>query len=64
MMHMSRDKVLAMGFPGGTVVKNLAVSAGDTTDVGSMPGSRRDPGITKDYPLQYSCLEKSMDRGA
>ena len=64
MMHMSRDKVLAMGFPGGTVVKNLTVSAGDTKDVGSIPGSRRDPGITKDYPLQYSCLENSMDRGA
>ena len=64
MMHMSRDKVLAMGFPGGTVVKNLAVSAGDTKDVGSIPGSRRDPGITKDYPLQYSCLDNSMDRGA
>ena len=64
MMHMSRDKVLAMGFPSGTVVKNLAVSAGDTKDAGSIPGSRRDPGITKDYPLQYSCLENSMDRGA
>ena len=64
MMHMSRDKVLAMGFPSGTVVKNLAVSAGDTKDAGSIPGSRRDPGIRKDYPLQYSCLENSMDRGA
>ena len=56
-MHMSRDKVLAMGFPGGTTVKNLAVHTGDTRDVGSIPGSRRDPGIKKDYPPQYSCLE-------
>ena len=63
-MHMSRDKVLAMGFPGGTVVKNLAVHAGDTRDVGSIPGSRKDPGIKKNYPPQYSYLENSMDRGA
>ena len=48
-------------FPGGTVVKNLPSNAGDT---GSIPGSGRAPGEGNDNPLQYSCLENSMDRGA
>ena len=52
------------GFPGGTVVKNLPASASDTRDTGSIPGSGRSPGEEKDNPLQYSCLENSMDRGA
>ena len=34
------------------------------TNPGSMPGFRRSPGEGNDYPLQYSCLENSMDRGA
>ena len=50
------------GFPGDTVVKNLPASAGDTRDVGSIPGSERSPGGGNN-PLQYSCLENSMDRG-
>ena len=50
-----------MGFPGGSVVKNLPVNAGDT---GLISGLGRSPGERKDNPLQYSCLEKSMDRGA
>ena len=45
----------------GTVVKNLPASAGD---VGSILGSGRSPGEGNDYPLHYSCLENSMDRGA
>ena len=48
------------GFPGGSTVSN----AGDSRDVGSIPGSGRSPGIGNDNPLQYSCLENSMDRGA
>ena len=48
------------GFPGGSVVKNLPVSAGDTS---SIPGSERSPGERNGYPRQYSCLENSMDRG-
>ena len=48
-----------MGFPGGSVVKNLPVNAGD---VGSIPGSGRSPGEGNGNPLQYSCLENSMDR--
>ena len=49
------------GFPGGTVVKESACSAGDVRDVGSVPGSGRSPEEGKSYPLQYSGLENSMD---
>ena len=53
-----------MGFPGGSVVKNLPDNAGDTGDMGLIPGSRRSPGVGNGNPLQYSCLENLMDRGA
>ena len=43
------------------MVKNPPASAGDT---GSIPGSGRSPGEGNGYPLQYSCLENPMDRGA
>ena len=49
------------GFPGGSVVKNLPDGAGDA---GSTPGSGRSPGKGDGNPLQYSCLEIPMDRGA
>ena len=52
------------GFLGGSVVKNLPANAGDMGDVGSKPGSRRSPGGGNGNPLQYSCLENLMDRGA
>ena len=52
------------GFPGGAVVKNLPANAGDSGDVGSTPGSERSPGVGNGNPLQDSCLENSMDRGA
>ena len=39
-------------------------SACNEGDLGSIPGSRRCPGEGNGYPLQYSCLENSMDRGA
>ena len=42
------------------MVKNPPVNAGD---MGSIPGSGRSPGEGNGNPLQYSCLEKSMDRG-
>ena len=51
-------------FSGGTVVKNLPAKAGDAGDVGSIPGSGRSPGGGNGNPLQYSCLEYSMDRKA
>ena len=52
------------GFPGGTVVKNLTANAGDARDSGLIPGSERSPGGGNDNPLQYFCLENSIDRGA
>ena len=46
------------------VVKNLPANAGDIRDLGSIPGWGRSPGGGHSNPLQYSCLENSMDRGA
>ena len=49
------------GFPGGSDVKESACSAGDP---GLIPGLGTSPGEENGYPLQYSCLERPMDRGA
>ena len=46
------------GFPGGSYGKETACNA---EDPGSIPGSGRCPGEGNGYPLQYSCLENSMD---
>ena len=46
------------------VVKKPPASAEDVRDVGSIPGSGRSPGGEHGNPLQYSCLENPMDRGA
>ena len=46
------------------MVKNLPAKAGDRRDADSIPESGRSPGEGNGYPLQYSCLENSMDRGA
>ena len=46
------------------VVKNPPANAGDIRDMGSVPGSERSPGEGKGNPLQYSCLQNPMDRGA
>ena len=46
------------------VVKNPSANAGDITDKGSISGSGRSPGGGHGNPLQYSCLENLMDRGA
>ena len=46
------------------MVKNLLANAGDVRDTGSIPGSGRSPGEGNGNPLQYSCLENLMDRGA
>ena len=53
-----------MGFPGDTVVKNLPASAGDEGDAGTVRGLGGSPGEGNGNPLQYSCLENPMDRGA
>ena len=63
-MHMSTHMYVYMhicaymGFPGGSVVKNLPADAGD---MGLIPGSRRFPGGSHGNPLQYSCLGNLMD---
>ena len=49
-----------MGFLGRSMVKNLPGNAGDA---GLLPGSGRSPGGGHGNPLQYFCLENSMDRG-
>ena len=46
------------------MVKNLPTNAEDMRDAGSVPGSGRSPGDGHGNPLQYSCLENSIDRGA
>ena len=46
------------------VVKNPPANAGDTRDTGLIPESGRSPGGGNGNPLQYSCLENPMDRGA
>ena len=46
------------------VVKNLLADAGDTGNIGLIPGSGRSPGGGHGSPLQYSCLENPVDRGA
>ena len=49
-----------LGFPDGSVMKNLPASV---TDAGPIPGSGRFPGVGSGNPFQYSCLGNSIDRG-
>ena len=53
--------IISFDFPGGSDGKASAYNAGDP---GSIPGSGRSPGEASGNPLQYSCLENPMDRGA
>ena len=46
------------------MVKNPSVNTGDSRDMSSVLGLGRLPGVGKHNPLQYPCLENSMDRGA
>ena len=52
---------LKVGFPGGSVIKNLPAN---TEDLGSIPGSERSLGEGNGNPLQHSCLVNPRDRGA
>ena len=52
------------GLPRWFSDKESVCSAGDAGDAGLFPGSERSPGDGKGNPLQYSCLENPMDRGA
>ena len=56
--------VLRMGLPQWLNGKESTCNAGATGDVGSVPGSGRSPGEGNGNPLQYSCLENLIDRGA
>ena len=53
-------RMVICGLPGGSVVKNPSANAGD---VGSVPKLERSPGEGNGNPLQYSCVENTMDRG-
>ena len=66
-MYMSLRKLQELGMDRVKGLKFIAVSkepACSVGDSGSIPGSRRSPGERNGNPLQYSCLEKPMDRGA
>ena len=54
---------LIRGFPGGSVVKNLPANTGDARDASSILGLGRSSGVGNENPLQYSCLENSIDKG-
>ena len=61
-LHQSfTQHLLCWGFPGGSDCKESTCNA---RDPGLFPGSGRSPREGIDYPLQYSCLENPMDRGA
>ena len=65
--HISQDMLDVFPVEGALValmVKNLPADAGDLRDTGSIPGSGRSLGGGHGNPLQYSCLENPMDRGA
>ena len=53
-----------LGFPDGSAGKGITCNAGDTGDGGLIPGSERSSGEGNGNPLQYSCLENPIDRGA
>ena len=55
---------VTMSFPGGASGKEPPANAGNAKDEGSIPGWGRFPGEGNGNPLQYSCLQDPMDRGA
>ena len=60
---LSQDLILILVFSNvALVVKNLPAAAGGARDVGLIPVLGRSPGVGNDNPLQYSCLENSMDK--
>ena len=64
---LSYKQLIFLNFPSWGSGKNELANAGDTEDLGdlaSIPGSGRFPGRGNGNPLQYSCLENPMNRGA
>ena len=68
--HRGKEKTIKMewdirkDFPGGSVGKESACNTGDAGRCKFNPGSGRSPGGWQGKPIQYSCLENPMDRGA
>ena len=60
----SQTQLSSFHFLSMHMVKNPPANAGDTGDGGSVPGLGRSPGVGNGNPLQYSCPENPMDRGA
>ena len=59
------NEKVCLGFPGPAVVKNPPAKAGETQEtLASIPGLGRSLGVGNGNPVQYSCLENSMDRRA
>ena len=64
-MGLKQATQLHWDFPGGISGKESPANAREARDnKGSIPGSGRSPGVVNGAPLQYSCLENSMGRGA
>ena len=59
--HLLNNYIEILGFPGGSDGRETGCNAGD---LGSIPGSGRSPGGGHGNPVQYSCLENPMNRGA
>ena len=59
-LQRSEESKNTLDFSGGSVVKNLPANTGDAD---SIPGSGRSSGEGNGNPVQYSCLENTMDRG-
>ena len=59
--YLAKDLAYQRGFPGSSNVKASTYNAGDP---GSIPWSGRSPGGGNGNPLQYSCLENFIDKGA
>ena len=64
MKHITKNFLLLLLIYDGASCKKFACNAGDLRDAGSIPGLRRSPGGGRGKPLQYSCLENPMERGA
>ena len=62
--HFILSSILRTGLPRWPSGKESTCDAGDTGDMDSIPGSGRSPGVGNGNPLQYPCLENSIDRGA
>ena len=63
-MHFAVEQTLIWVSQVVLVVKTSPANTGDARDKGSIPGSGRSPGEGNGNPLQYSCLENPMGRGA